>query len=152
MLNEKKCCSPCRPCGHPPQETGDCAQFGVTARPSSGEDLPFYEIFRTGNELSLQDNTVIRLPAGHIYLISYVFLATTEAENFFEILPFINDSPGLLYAFYAPAGSGRNASASASFLTNAAMENDAFLRLNVSFSDTVDDLDISGSVSVTSVC
>lgn len=146
-----KCIRKCKPvCESPvPKRELFYAQYGVNAHPAAGEYLSFFEMFNEGSKILLRDEETIVLPAGHLYQISYVFQATVEEGNYFQILPFLDDTPGLLYAFYAPAGAGRNASASAGFITNRALEQAAVLRFLVAYPEELCWIDLSGSVSIT---
>lgn len=126
------------------------AQYGVMSSPASGSELPFLQVFNQGNEIRLENSTTIVLPQGYLYLVNYVFLATPEADNYFEVIPYINGVPRLLYAAWGAAGSNsRNASAAGSFTTDEAREGDLFLTIGLTYPVTVRNIDISGSVSVT---
>ncbi len=120
------CCPPpippCPP--EPPKGRIDFyAQYGVQASPPSGSNLPMIPIFQEGTQIHLNGNTEIILAPGYLYLINYLLLATTEPDNYMQIVPRINGTLQLLYAFLAPAGSGsRNTSAAGSFTTNAAAD------------------------------
>lgn len=124
------------------------AQYGVTASPSSGSFLPLYPVWGAGGLTSLPTDTVITLQPGYVYAVSYVLLATPEAGNSFQILPYINSSPRLLYSFTANAANGRNAAAGALFLTNEALYEPADLSFSLTYPDTVRNIDISGAVSI----
>lgn len=127
------------------------AQYGVQANPSSGADLPMFTLFQRGNQISL-NNDIITLSPCYLYLVNYIFLATTEINSSMQITPKINGSLNLLYSFFASSGSqGRNTSASGSFITEAAALNEATLAFNLTYPDTVRNIDISGSVSVTAL-
>lgn len=147
------CCPPpvlpC-PCPEPAEAPGFYAQYGVAANPPSGTFVPFIPIFNSGNRIILKENTVILLPQGYLYLVDYIFLATPEADSYFQIVPMLNESLRLNYSFYAPSGSGgRNASASGSFTTTEAGLGDLLLSFRLTYPGTVRNIDISGSVSVT---
>lgn len=139
-----KCC-----CEKTEEKPDFFAQYSVLASPPSRSDLPFRPVFQKGESIHLDGETEIALKAGYLYLIDYIFLATPEAGGYFEIVPRINGSLRLLYAFFAPAGSERNASASGSFTTNEAASEDITLSFNLTYPDTVRNIDISGAVSVT---
>lgn len=148
------CCRPvCRPCcpGNKDGLPSFYAQLGVTANTASGQTLPFYELFGSGDQIRLEGADTIVLAAGYIYLIQYVFLATTEAGSYMQIQPLINGTMRLLYSYYAQSGPYRNLSASAGFSTNEAAEADARLQLRIDYPDKVRNIDISGAVSVTPV-
>lgn len=161
IMVEECCCQNCEPCQ--PEECGwhpacPCptpealvfgAQYGTTSNPPSGTNLPFYLIFNLGDQITLADDFTIVLPAGYLYLISYLFLSTTEAGGYMEIVPFLNETPRLLYSSFAPAGSARNTSASGSFTTNEAAEGELRLQFRLTYPETVRNIDISGAVSVT---
>lgn len=151
----------CDPCQQFPPSKPQCrcrhnrkpnfyAQFGVQANPPSGSDLPFLTIFQKGNQIRLDSNTDIVLPAGYLYLIDYLFLATPEPNGYFQITPRINGSLQGLYSFFAPANMReRNSSASGSFTTIAASQEDAILSFYLTYPETVRNIDITGAVSVT---
>lgn len=126
------------------------AQFGVTANPSPGERLPFFEVFGQGEGVRLTDERTILLSAGYLYKIDYVFLAAAEPESYMQILPWVNGAPALLYSFFAPSGAFRNTSASAGF-TLEALSEDVVLQLQITYPEQVRNIDISGAVSVTPV-
>lgn len=126
------------------------AQFAVTANPASGSDLPMSVVFQEGDQIRLNGANQILLAPGYLYLVNYLFLATPEPDGFFEIVPRINGSLRLYYAFFAPAGSlERNASAAGSFTTNEAASQEAALAFNLTYPPTVNNIDITGTVSVT---
>lgn len=144
------CCKkPCK-CGPGRGEIDFYAQFGVRANPPSNSLLPFYIIFEKGSKIIVQNDTEILLPAGFLYLINFVFIASPEPGGFMEIVPMLNASPGLVYSFFAPANNQeRNTSASGSFTTQLAAEENAVLSFSLTYSDTARNIDISGAVSVT---
>lgn len=140
------------PCPLPPvpeQNPDFFVQFGVTANPPSGSDLPLIIVFQKGENIYLDEGTDIILEPGYLYQIDYIFLAVPEAGGYMQITPKMNGSLRTLYSFFAPAGTGRNASASGSFTTNEAAANTARLSFNLVYPDTVKNIDISGAVSVT---
>lgn len=143
----------CRPCcpGNKDGLPSFYAQFGVTANPASGQMLPLFELFGNGEQIRLSGADTIVLAAGYIYMIQYVFLATTEAESYMQIQPLVNGTMRLLYSYYAQSGPYRNLSASAGFSVNEAEEADARLQLRIDYPDKVRNIDISGAVSVTPV-
>ena len=124
------------------------AQYGVTASPASGSFLPLYPVWGAGGLTSLPTDDTITLQPGYVYAVSYVFLATPEPGNYFQILPFINGTPRLLYSFTGNAANGRNAAASAFFLTNEALYEPVDLSFSLTYPDTVRNIDISGAVSI----
>lgn len=151
-------CGSCRPetsCWHPtcscpaPEVPAFSAQYGTTSNPPSGTNLSFYPIFNLGNRIALSDDFTIALPAGYLYLICYLFLSTTEAGGYMEIVPFLNETPRLLYSSFAPAGSARNTSASGSFTTDEAAGGELRLQFRLTYPETVRNIDISGAVSIT---
>lgn len=125
------------------------AQFGVMANPDSGSRLPFIQIFNEGEKIYLEDTNTIYLPAGYLYLIDFIFLATPEANSYMEIVPELNGTFRALYSFFAPTGQERNTSASGSFTTNEAATQPLRLRFNLTYPSVVRNIDISGAVSVT---
>ena len=147
------CCPPpIPPC--PPEPPGESinfyAQYGVQSSPPSGSNLPLIPIFQEGTQIHLNGNTEIILPPGYLYLINYLLLATTEPDNYMQIVPRINGTLQLLYSFLAPAGSGsRNTSAAGSFTTNAAATEEARLSFSLTYPPEVGNIDISGAISVT---
>lgn len=137
-------CNPCEP------EIFSYAQYGVQANPSSNTDLPMFVLSQNGEQISLA-NTEIELETGHLYLINFIFLATTEPDSFMQITPKINHAPNLFYSFFAPSGSSsRNTSASGSF-TLAASERNVQLSFYLTYPESVRNIDISGTVSVTAL-
>lgn len=150
----KKCqnCGCATPnCCTPPAAEQFYAQYGVNSNQPSGEMLRFFTVFQEGDGIRLSGNNSILLAPGYLYLIDYVFLATTEADSYMQILPYINGSPQLLYSVFAPSGAERNTFASAGFTTNMALEQEAELQLRLTYSETVRNIDITGAVSVTPV-
>lgn len=143
------CCQVCCPQPEPEEDDRFYAQYAVRIpNPASSSNLSFLNVFNIGNRISLYNEQTIILPQGWLYQISYVFLASPGYNSHFEILPYINEQPGLNYAFFAPTNSvDRNTSASATFLTNLAVEQEARLNLRVAY-DRTTNLDISGVVSI----
>lgn len=139
---------------HPPCKPWDAysyAQYGVQANPPSGSDLPMFILFQEGNQIALSNNQII-LKSGYLYLIDYIFSATTEMNSYMQIAPKINGVPNLLYSFFAPSGTlARNVSASGSFTTNTASDNDASIVFHLTYPETVRNIDISGAISVTAL-
>lgn len=150
----KKCqTGPCNNpgCG-PTLETGVFyAQYGVNSNQPSGENLRFFTVFQEGDGIKLSGDNRILLAPGYLYLIDYVFLATTEADSYMQILPYINGSPQLLYSVFSPSGAERNTFVSAGFTTNKALEQEAELQLMLTYSEAVRNIDITGAVSITPV-
>lgn len=139
----------CRPIIKPKYKPAS-AQFSLVTSPSSGENISLVEAWNYGSGIVLSNDTTITLSAGKLYEISYVFLATTEAGNYFEILPYINGTPRLLYAAMGTAGNNRNASTSASFLIREAADAEAILSLNITYPESIRNIDLSGVVTVQS--
>lgn len=138
----------CYCCLPTPREPFSYAQYGVQANPPSNSDLPMLVLFQEGSQISLA-NTEILLEPGYLYLIDFIFLATPEADSFMQITPKIDGTLRLLYSFFAPTGSAsRNTSASGSF-TIPVPENRTALSFNLTYPNTVNNIDISGAVSVT---
>ena len=134
-----------------PYEIQSYAQYGVQSNQPSNTDLTMQVLFQEGDLISL-NNHEIRLASGYLYLIDYVFLATPDINSYFQITPKINGRLNLLYSFFAPSGSAaRNASASGSFTTNAAAAKDAVLGFNLTYPETVRNIDITGAISVTAL-
>lgn len=138
----------CPVCPVPMADTRFYAQLGVTANPASGSNLPFFTIFNLGDRITMEEG-IITLPAGYIYHIDYLFSATPEIGNYFQILPFINNSPGLLYSFLSQAAVYRSSAASGGFLTGQALNQDASLRFVLTYPPETVNIDISGAVSIT---
>lgn len=138
------CCRPYTCC--PPDFY---AQYRVLGSPVSGSFLPFSETFRKGDRIFLANEATIVLEPGYLYLISYLFLATPEADSYMEIVPYMNGTPRLLYAFFAPTGSERNTSAAGSFTTAEANQGEVELGFKLTYPAQVQNIDISGSVSIT---
>lgn len=144
------CNAYCRPiCPVPAPDENFYAQFGVNANPASGSNLPFYSVFNEKNKIAADNNGIITLPAGYIYHIDYLFLATPEKGNYFQIVPHINNLPGLLYSFLSQAAVYRSSSASGGFLTDQALNQDAALRFVLTYPPETINIDISGAVSIT---
>ncbi len=143
-MNYNECCcylpKPCEPYAY--------AQYGVQANPPSKSDLPMLVLFQEGNLISLS-NTEILLEPGYLYLVDFIFLASLEADSYMQITPKIDGRLKLLYSVFAPTGSAsRNTSASGSF-TIPVLDDRAVLTLNLTYPNTVSNIDISGAVSVT---
>lgn len=131
-------------------ETYSYAQYGVQSNPPSNSDLPMFTLFQEGNQINL-NNTEIVLKSGYLYLINYIFLGTTEINSYIQITPKINNAPNLLYSFFAPSGTTfRNTSVSGSF-TLQVLDEDTTLAFYLTYPDTVRNIDISGTVSVTAL-
>lgn len=146
------CCHKPNPCEKPsncPNQIDFYAQYRVFANPPAKSFLPLVEAFRKGEEISLAGSTSIRLMPGYLYLINYLFLATPEPDSYMEIVPHINGTPRTLYAFFAPTGTERNTSAAGSFTTNEAAEEAVELSFRLDYPETVRNIDISGTISVT---
>lgn len=151
-MNELCCHIPKPSCCCLPKPDSDFsfyAQFGVLPNPDSGTLLSLREIFRKGNEIQLETPSAILLAPGYLYLVNYLFLATPEADSYMEIVPVLNNMPGLIYAFYAPTGKERNTSAAGSFTTNEAASGALSLSFRIDYSEKVRNIDISGAISVT---
>lgn len=153
--DEIKCCVPecCTPgCGTdtPECERLFCVQYNAYALSQPGNNLFLGEIFQEGEGFRLESDTTVVLREGFIYHVDYILSATPERSGFFQVIPYINNTPGLLYSFYAPADAqNRNASASGSFLLNQALEREARLRFHISYSEeTTGSLNILGAVSI----
>lgn len=147
----KRPCCPLRcGCPKPDRMPGVYAQFATASNPGANTFVPFYRAFGV-EEIGLQEGLKIVLPAGYLYLINYVFLATPEANSFMQLVPYLNGAAQLLYAFYAPTGVERNASAAGSFTTNVAAREDAELAFWVTYPEKARNLDLSGTVSVTAL-
>ena len=154
---EPPCPQPCPPeppcpppCSTQPEVPDFFAQYGVMSSPASGSNLAYLKIFNQGNKITLQENTVIVLPKGYLYQIDYLFLATPETNSYFQVVPYLNGSPRLLYAGWASSNSAfRNASTSGSFTTDEARNADALLSIRLTYPNTVRNIDISGAVSIT---
>lgn len=143
------CCDCCRPvCPAPPIDTRFYAQLGVNANPASESTLPFFTVFNEGNRITADSTGIITLAAGYIYHINYIFLATPETGNYYQIVPYLNNSPGLLYSFLSQASACRSSSASGGFLTNQAISQDAALHFVLTYSEGTNNIDISGAVSI----
>ena len=149
------CCSrpepDCRPKPDPVEKIDFYAQYGVQANPPSKSDLPLITMFQQGEQIHLDGTSDIILAPSYLYLIDYVFIAVPEPDGFMQIVPRINGTPRLLYAFYAPTGKERVTSASGSFTTNEAATEEIRLSFNLTYSDTARNIDITGTVSVTPV-
>lgn len=145
------CCSPSpKPTCEPESKCKFFAQYVVSGNPASGTNLPMSPLFQEGNQIRLNENNQILLAPGYLYLVDYIFLAITETDGYMQIVPKINETLRLLYAYFAPAGSlARNASASGSFTTNEAAAQEASLSFGLTYPSTVKNIDITGAISVT---
>lgn len=108
-----------------------------------------HQMFQKGEEIQLEGDSTIVLPQGYLYLVNYLFLATTEVDSYMQIVPQINGSLRLFYSFFAPSGSYRNTSASGSFTTDEAAKGDIRLSFSLTYPEVAKNIDITGSVSVT---
>lgn len=127
------------------------AQYGTVANPISNDMISFYEVFRQGTNISLEEEKTMILQPGYLYLINYVFLGTPEPDGYIQILPHINHQPGLLYSTFSSSANTRNASVAASFTTNAAWNDAAVLEFMLTYSETTRNINISGTVSITPI-
>lgn len=132
-----------------PDEPSAYAQYGVQANPPSNTDLPMFVLFQEGEKIAL-NSTEISLDEGYLYLINYIFLTTTEINSYMQITPRINDALNLLYSSLSSSGNSvRDTSVSGSF-TIAASDNTT-LAFYLTYPETVNNIDISGAVSVTAL-
>lgn len=141
-----ECCRPI--CPAPTPKANFYAQFGVNANPPSGNNLPLFTVFNKGNQIVVDSSGTIILPGGYLYHIDYLFQATPEIGSYFQIVPHINNSPGLLYSFLSQAAVYRSSSASGGFLTDQALTQDASLRFVLTYPPETRNIDISGAVSI----
>lgn len=124
------------------------AQYSVQSNPPSNTEIPMTILFQEGNQITLR-TTKILLEPGYLYLINFIFLATPEADSFMQITPKIDGTLRLLYSVFAPTGSAsRNTSATGSF-TIPVSEDTSTVSLNLTYPDTVKNIDLTGSISVT---
>lgn len=138
-------CNSCKPC----DSSYSYAQYAVQANPPSNSDLPMSILFQEGGQIALMNNTQIVLVPGYLYLVDFIFLATPGTNSYMQITPKINGSLRLLYSFFAPSGAAsRNTSASGSF-TIPTTDDNAILSFNLTYPNTVTNIDISGAISVT---
>lgn len=133
-----------------PRNKHVAAQFTMISSPATNERIPLTEAWNYGSGITLSNNNTITLAPGRLYEISYVTLATPEAGNYYEIIPYINDTIRLVYAAMGTAGSNRDASASATFLINEATNAAATISFNITYPETVRNIDLSGVVSISS--
>lgn len=125
------------------------AQYGVATDGPSGSLLPYLPIFQQGNQIRLEGDDTIVLAAGYLYLINYIFLATLDTNSYMQIVPRINGSLRLYYATFSPTGNSRNTSATASFTTNEAANEDIRLSFTLTYPSTVNEINLTGAVSIT---
>lgn len=151
MNLRKKLCHTISSCGNQKDLPNFFAQYGTVTNPSSGDMISFYESFRQGAQISLEEEKTIILQPGYLYLVNYVFLGTPEPEGYLEIVPHINGQPGLLYSFFSASGNTRNASAAASFTTNAALSEAAMVEFRITYSEITRNINLSGTVSITPI-
>lgn len=124
------------------------AQYGVQSNLPSNSELPMFTLFQEGNCSTLTD-TQVTLESGYLYLVDFIFLATTEKNGTIQITPKINGNPNLLYSVFASAGTAaRDASVSGSFTLPVSDTNET-LAFYLTYSETVRNIDISGAVSIT---
>lgn len=125
------------------------AQYGITALVPDQGLVPFYPIWESGGLTSLSPSTVVTLEAGFIYAISFGVLATTEPENYFQIIPRLNGTLRLLFTAQGNAAAGnRNAFASHFFLTNEALDGPLTLSLSAIYPPKADELSVTGHLSI----
>lgn len=139
------CCCPKRPKYEPA-----AAQFSIVASPDNIERIPLTESWSYGRGIALSDSTTITLAPGRLYEITYVTIATPEAGNFYEIVPYINGTLRLLYAAMGTAGNNRNASTCAAFLIDEAANAEATISFSITYPETVRNIDLTGVISVSS--
>lgn len=150
MSMHHRCCGPCPMPGPKPCEPIDSfAQYSVTDSPPSGSFLAMHTVFQEGDAVNLGTETEIILKPGYLYLVDYLFLATPGEDGYMQILPRIDGRPGLLYSFFAPSGSQRNASASGSFTVRVSGEEEGTLNFQLTYAGPTSNIDVSGAVSVT---
>lgn len=124
------------------------AQYGINSNPTSAPFIPYFELFSNGSLISLASNDTISLQRGYIYLIAYTILASPGDGNYFQIVPYINSSPRLLYGTFASANNSPNASISSTFITNEALENPASIQLRITYQKQTTNIDLSGTISI----
>lgn len=143
-----RCCIP-GPQGIPGPCNTAAAQYGITALVPDQGLVPFYSIWEYGRLTSLSSSSVITLEPGCIYAVSFGALATTEPDQYFQIIPVLNGSRRLLFTAQGSAAAGnRNAFASLSFLTNEALDGPLTLSLSVVYPQGEKELNMNGSLSI----
>lgn len=137
------------PQGPPGPGNTSYAVYAVTDNIDSGNDVPMIKAFDVGNLTSLIDSTHIKLTGGYIYFISYILSAHVGNNSYFQILPYINDNPYILYDTTGTANtaSNGNATASGGFITNTASTSDSLVSFRLD-SLTPTGIDVSGSISI----
>lgn len=139
----------CRP--NTSNDSHSFAQFAVQTNPPSNTNLDMTILFQEGEQISLKSLTEILLEPSYIYLINFIFLATPEADSFMQITPMVDGTLRPLYSVFAPTGSAsRNTSATGSF-TIPVPESFTTISFNLSYPDTVRNIDITGAVSVSAL-
>lgn len=145
-MNCNNCYSHCE--SNIPDVSYSYAQYSVQSNSPSNTDIPMTVLFQEGKQITLK-TTEILLEPGYLYLINFILLATPEADSFMQITPKIDGTLRLIYSVFAPAGSAsRNTSATGSF-TIPVSRDTSTVSLNLTYPDTVKNIDLTGSISVT---
>lgn len=144
------CCNPPKPPVCPGGQIDFFAQYVIQSSPASGSLLPLFPAFEEGGQIHLNGDAEIVLAPGYLYLINYLFLAIPGIDSYMQIVPRINGSLRLFYSCFAPTGSASgNTSAAGSFTTNEAFAEEARLSFQLTYPNTVNNIDLSGAISVT---
>lgn len=140
------------PIGPSGQPNTSYAQYIVNANPASGSYLPFILQFEEGGLANLQGEEQISLTQGYIYLINYTFYATPGINSYFQILPYLNNSPALFYSTLATSNaSTRNAFLSGSFIVNFTITTNTLLEFRLTYPADTTNIDITGVICITPI-
>ena len=101
------------------------AQYEIPfIRVEDGDMVPLDEQFALGNVLSRPSDTMVIMPAGYVYQITFTLSAAQAPGSYIRLTPVIG---GVMYDIFSalgvaavPVGTAPNVTASGSFLVNAA--------------------------------
>lgn len=143
---------PTGPIGPSGQPNTSYAQYIVNANPTSGSYLPFLLQFEEGGLANLQGEEQISLTQGYIYLINYTLYATPGINSYFQIIPYLNNSPALFYSTLATSNANtRNAFLSGSFIVNFTVTTNTLLGFRLTYPADVTNIDITGVICITPI-
>lgn len=124
------------------------AQYSLVDKRASNTFLAMNELIESGGLTGVEQGDTIQLAAGYIYYVDYTVLASPGNENYFQIVPFINDNIKLLYGTFGSANTAKAVSISSGFLISETAENTAALRLHLTYSENVQNIDLTGVISI----
>ena len=144
------CCPSCKcPIIIEPTCMAYYAQYVFNELVSSLSNITLLLNFESGEKTQLINPTTIQLEAGYVYQISYTVQGTPGDNSYFQIVPLFNNLPQLLYVAtgVSNSASNGNAHASATFITNAALNDPVNLSFRLATSVT-SPISLLGAISI----